>query len=271
MMPTLNVVIVDREWPACHESPIEFPAESGIVVAGRAWTVREASDLIDAHAPDVVIMADRRDGLRGITMLAALRRRQQHVRWVVIAENDDLETRVECVEAGADALLIRGASAEQIQDTLWDVASGKNLLKGQAIGDLEMMQRLLEQVRQVSSGDCPVNRFDPNLTPYLLGVLDGVVQGWTNRHISDVEGIAEQTVKHHIANLKHRLGARDRIGLVRHAVLHGWARLEPDNDERPVVRHDRAASSDLASLAVVARGHQRRCAAAYRIVASMSA
>jgi DNA-binding NarL/FixJ family response regulator len=271
MMSALSVVIVDREWSACHELRTKLPAESGIVVLAHASTIRQACEQIDAHAPEIVLMADRRDGLRGIAMLAALRRKRQNTRWIVVTENDDVETRVECVEAGADALLARDATPQEMQDTLSDVASGKNLLKGQAIGDLAMMQRLLQQVRQVSSGDRPLNRFDPNLSPCLLGVLDGVVQGWTNRQISEAEGIAEQTVKHHIANLKQRLGVRDRIGLVRHAVLHGWARMEPDTDQSPDEPTDEAVSAHLSSLAVIVQRSQRQRAIAPGLAASMSA
>jgi DNA-binding NarL/FixJ family response regulator len=265
MRPTLNVVIVDRDWSACHELRTKLPAESGIAVVAHASTVREAREQIDTHAPEIVLIADRRDGLRGITMLAALRRKRQDIRWIVIAESDDLEMRVACVEAGADALLARAASPQEVRNTLWEVASGKNLLKGQAIGDLAMMQRLLQQMRQVPAGDRPVNRFDPNLSPCLLGVLDGVVQGWTNRQISAAEGIAEQTVKHHIANLKHRLGARDRIGLVRHAVLQGWARLEP------VEQPDEDECVNLSSLSVIIHGSQRRSMVAHRIRTNISA
>jgi DNA-binding NarL/FixJ family response regulator len=244
---------------------VKLPAESGIAVVAHAWTIREASEQIDARVPEIVLVADRRDGLRGITVLAALRRKRQDTRWIVVAENDDLETRVACVEAGADALLTRTATPLEMRETLWLVASGANLLKGQAIDDPAMMQQLVQQVRQAPAGHRPVNRFDPNLSPCLLGVLDGVVQGWTNRRISAAEGIAEQTVKHHIANLKHRLGARDRIGLVRHAVRQGWARMEPveesDDDERV----------DLSSVAVIVQACQRRPAMAHGITANISA
>lgn len=228
MMPATNIVIVDQERIACRAVRRNLKNDPQLHVVGEACSVREALPCVAAHQPHIVIVADRLSGLRGMTLASVLRREHPTADVIIIAEGEDIETTVAAVEAGAVGLVSHHAPAPEMLKVVSDVAKGKNMLHSRAVADPAIMARLLQDVRSRSGGDMPLNRYDPGVSPRLIGVLDGVVSGWTNREIGEAEGLAEQTVKHHVASLKRRLGVRDRIGLVRHTMMRGWSLLGPE-------------------------------------------
>jgi len=89
-------------------------------------------------------------------------------------------------------------------------------------------QALVDAVHRVAAGTSPVERVGgpttvgrmslPRIYDWRLAslsrqehrVLDGVIDGLTNRQVGTQLSISEQTVKHHVARLFAKLGARNR-------------------------------------------------------------
>ena len=65
---------------------------------------------------------------------------------------------------------------------------------------------------------------DPGLREPLssreLKILELAVEGLTNREIGDRLGLAEQTIKNNVTQLKKKLGTRTRVALVLWALEH---------------------------------------------------
>jgi two-component system, NarL family, nitrate/nitrite response regulator NarL len=61
------------------------------------------------------------------------------------------------------------------------------------------------------------------LTPRELQVIATVVAGYKNKDIAQKFGISEQTVKHHLTNIFHKLDVSNRLELALFAIAHQLA------------------------------------------------
>lgn len=61
---------------------------------------------------------------------------------------------------------------------------------------------------------------DP-LTPRELEVVKLIAEAFNNRQIARTLNVSEKTVESHRANVLSKLGMRDRVELVRHAIRRG--------------------------------------------------
>ncbi|MGH2531877.1 MAG: response regulator [Thermomicrobiales bacterium] len=227
-METARVIVVDREHAGCRALRRTLKVDPRIEVVAEACSVREALGHIAASKPNAVVVADWLPGLRGLTLTSTLRRERQHIGTIVLAERLDLDAWVASVEAGASGLIWRRTPDEEVVHTIAAVAQGRNLVHERAMADPSIMARLLTDVRAGYADGVAANRYDPGVSARLLGVLDGVVVGMTNREIGVSAGLAEQTIKHHVSALMRAFGARDRIGILRQSLLRGWASIGPD-------------------------------------------
>lgn len=104
----------------------------------------------------------------------------------------------------------------------------------------------------------PATLEQDSLTPREREVLQHAAFGLTNRRIGEALGIAEQTVKNHLANAMRKLSLHDRTHAVVIAIGQGLIRL-PVNRGRLVVEIDVSghASAETAR-AMPAESEKRR-------------
>ncbi|MGH2532134.1 MAG: response regulator transcription factor [Thermomicrobiales bacterium] len=227
-MLSARVVVVDQERAARQALQRTLETEPRLQVAASAGTVQEALNQIEVHHPQVMVVADVLPGLRGLTLTAALRRQRPKIGVVLLVEWLDIEASATAVETGAAGLISRGMPGEEALQTIVAVAENSNPIHARAMAEPEIMARLLAGVRAGSADDLSVGPYDPGVSLHLLGVLDEVVRGMTNREMSVEEGMSERTVKRNVSTLMAVLGVRDRIGILREALSHRWVSIYPE-------------------------------------------
>ena len=80
-------------------------------------------------------------------------------------------------------------------------------------------------IRQAGPGEAPRSRFD--LTPREREVLELVVAGHTNAQIGEALFISRKTASVHVANIKEKLAADSRVGIVTIALDRGLVGRTP--------------------------------------------
>jgi two-component system, NarL family, nitrate/nitrite response regulator NarL len=128
---------------------------------------------------------------------------------VLIDMEDDPETFLKCVRAGAMGYLLKDASA-------LDVISGvRCVAQGQAVCPSQMCTPLFRTVaRQWTSFPSARIKVELGLTRRQQQLVPLIAQGFTNKEIACHLNISEQTVKNHIHRMLRRVGASDRLQVI---------------------------------------------------------
>jgi DNA-binding NarL/FixJ family response regulator len=180
----------------------------GVAVVAQAADGAEAVALYDRHRPDVLVTDLRMPGTDGLAALQQIRRRHPAARVILLTTFDDEEDVCRGVEAGADGYLLKHTARADLVEAVRKVRAGRKAMSP------AVAERLADRLAAAA------------LTDREAEVLALVAEGKSNKQVARALGIAEGTVKVHVAGVMQKLGAQGRSEAVAVALRRGLVRLE---------------------------------------------
>src|SRR6266545_4732957 len=175
--------------------------EPDIEIVGEARTAAEAMQLVDATAPDVVLVDVPLTGPSSTEATRRLHRESPGSALVVMGGEDDDASIVGAIEVGAAGHVAELADPAEL------------------VSRPDLVERIVDSVREAIMAD---RRPTNPMTPRELEVLGLVAEGLRNREIAGRLGVSEQTIKNQLSSVLHKLGVPNRTHAVTYAVRHGW-------------------------------------------------
>ena len=180
--------------------------ESSFEVVGGFGSSSDALSALSESGATMVLLDVDLGGERALNFVVECRKRGFPGQILVVTAGMSGEEAVQLIQAGVAGILHKQHSADELCDTIRRVAAG---------------EVYLEQ-RYVSSLYRSVDRSNPRPRPLLTErdkvVLRLVLQGSSNRSISENLKISESGVKSSLRQLFDKLGVRTRAQLVRIAL-----------------------------------------------------
>jgi len=176
-------------------------------VVAEAGTGEQAVELFARHRPDVVVMDLRMPVMDGLGALVRLRREYPGARVILLTTYDDEEDVYRGLESGASGYLLKDSAPAELVESIRKVNAGRKAISPQ------VAERLAARVTV------------PELTDREREVLEYLAEGKSNKQIAKALGIADGTVKVHVANILEKLGAQGRSEAVAIAVRRGLVRI----------------------------------------------
>jgi len=177
-------------------------------LVAEAASAGEAIAAYRRHRPDVALLDLRLPDGSGIDALIALRAEFPDARVIILTTfAGDVEIQ-RALRAGARGYLLKSMPPQELVGGIRDVHAGRKRIPA------EVAAQLAEHMGAES------------LTARELEVLREVVTGSRNRDIAERLFIAEETVKVHMKNLMHKLGAKDRTEAISIAIRRGILRVD---------------------------------------------
>lgn len=118
----IRVVLVDDERLVRRGLQMHLALEPDLVVIGEAGNGQEAIELVQAVAPDVVVMDITMPGLDGIATTACLRETMPSAAVIILTLHGDADTRARAGEAGAAAFVEKEGGIESLLKAIRAVA-----------------------------------------------------------------------------------------------------------------------------------------------------
>ncbi|PSN07414.1 DNA-binding response regulator [filamentous cyanobacterium CCT1] len=203
----IRVLIAD-DHPALREGlSALLERQADLQVVAMAADGQAAVAQMRAHQPDVILMDLRMPRLEGADAVAMICSEWPEARIIILTTYDGDEDIYRALRAGAKGYLLKDAPCEELFTAIRQVHRGQRYIMSQ------VAQKLTDRFQR------------SELTDRELEVLQLLVQGNTNRDISEALCVAEGTVKFHIRNILDKLGAGDRTQAVTIALKRGLARL----------------------------------------------
>jgi DNA-binding NarL/FixJ family response regulator len=168
---------------------------------------------------DLVILGLHNPG-ESFDLVARLRAGQPRLKLIVMGSDNDDETIISAIAAGAKGYLDETATPEQVTQCIDVVLSGS----------IWAPRRILSIFvdRMLHSTGKPVLRQPFKFTVREREVLKLLVAARSNREIALSLGIEERTVKAYVARLMRKVGVENRIALSIHAASRA---LVPDDED----------------------------------------
>lgn len=209
----LTAVVAD-EWELVGVGIEGVLTELGVASAGRLRDARAAIRLAKELRADLLVLGACRD-LPADDALRHAKRSGARARVTLLLSGEHHADLGLLLAAGADGLLQRSASSEELADGV------KRVLDGQRVIAPALLPSLLGSAEAPSRAAARSSTADVALTVREREVLERLAQGLTNREIAGELFVGEETIKSHCSRLYGKLAARGRRDVVAKALAAG--------------------------------------------------
>lgn len=181
---------------------IALAQEEEIEVIGEASDGFSAVEKIQSNPPDLSLIDVDMPGLSGIRAIRVLRRAVPEMKILVLSTYDDEKYIQEAMQAGADGYLLKCIDVPQLVSVIRSTCNGEQAVSPFLV-NLSMDVNAREDTEEWD--ECIV------LTQREKEILKLIVDGRSNKKISDSLFISIETVKSHIKNIYQKLQVKSRL------------------------------------------------------------
>ncbi|HET6939942.1 MAG TPA: response regulator transcription factor [Nocardioides sp.] len=199
----IRVVVVDDHQIVRDGLVALLGALDGIEVVGTAADGKDAVHVVSDAGPDVVLMDIQMPELDGIEATRFITGRQPAPRVVMLTMNEDDDTVLSAIRAGASGYLLKGSSAAEVQNAVRAAAAG-GMVFGAALAD--RVATYFATARPQAQVEEPF----PDLTDRERSVLDMLAAGRTNDQIARELFVSGKTVRNTVSSIYTKLHAAGR-------------------------------------------------------------
>jgi two-component system, NarL family, response regulator DevR len=198
----LRVMLVDDHEVVREGLRALLNRRPGMSVVAEAGTVAQAIEVALKEKPDVVVMDVRLPDGSGVEACREIRSELPDTRMIMLTSYADEDAVMASILAGASAYLLKQTRGQQLAEAVEAVARGESLL------DPQVTMRVLEQVRNLSSGanTDKQNQLNENENK----ILRLIAEGKTNREIAAEIYLSDKTVKNYVSSILSKLNLRRR-------------------------------------------------------------
>jgi DNA-binding NarL/FixJ family response regulator len=204
MSDSIGVVVVDDHAIVRDGLVALLGAMDGTHVVGQAESAADALALVATEQPDVVVMDIQMPGeLDGIEATRRITAEHPDVRVVMLTMNEDDETVVSAIRAGASGYLLKGSGAKEV------LAAVRAAHEGGMVFGARLAGRMADLFQaSASASSAPPELAD--LTEREREVLDLLASGASNDAIARKLFVSNKTVRNTVSGIYAKLHANGR-------------------------------------------------------------
>jgi DNA-binding NarL/FixJ family response regulator len=217
-MSDIRVVVVDDHQIVREGLSSLLGALDGLEVVGTAEDGRDAIHVVAESAPDVVVMDIQMPHLDGIEATRMITGRQPDVRVVMLTMNEDDETVLSAIRAGASGYLLKGSGADEVKTAIRAAAGG-----GMVFG-ATLAARVATYFSGAAASPDPAPEPFPDLTDRERDVLRLLAAGKSNDAIAGELYVSNKTVRNAVSGIYAKLHAAGRAEAIIKAREAGYGR-----------------------------------------------
>ena len=197
-------------------------------------TGTEAMEFFEQDTPDIIISDVSMPEMDGFEFCRKLRSLPsgQLVPFIFLSARGDIEDRVKGHSIGADDYLTKPFEMKELVAKIEALIEKSRRIHSEIIhliGQLSNGKQSFDSKQALSNETKSSDTYTPEplpLTPAEERVFWEVIQGYTNKQISDRLFISPRTVQTHLSNILNKLSLENRTQLVRFAFEKGYEQVQ---------------------------------------------
>lgn len=180
-----------------------FSAQPGYEIVGTGTSADEAVGLADRFSPEVMILDLSMPGdVYGA--ITDMTQRAPPIHVIIFSAFANVDMALRALDAGAQGFVLKGRPSTELFTAIEAVRQGELFVSP------DFAPKLEAGARNRPRPDVSFER----LSARELQIVDGLMQGKSNKEIARDLDLAEKTVKHYMTNLMTKLGVRNRLEVV---------------------------------------------------------
>lgn len=210
---TIRVVLID-DHALCRKGLAELlERRPGIAVAGFTGDPDEASKVIAAESPDLVVLDLRMPQMDGVALLRRLRDEGCKAPVLILTMSDSQEDLARALRAGVRGYVLKSMEPDDLVDAIQRVAKGEMVV---APALMLKLANMLDSTQQNQSRESLM----VSLTEREREILAHLARGESNKAIARELEISHDTVKLHVRHILSKLNLTSRVEAAIFAVEH---------------------------------------------------
>jgi DNA-binding NarL/FixJ family response regulator len=199
-----RVAVVD-DHPVVRRGVSEtFAEDAEFEVIGEGASAEDAIRIAREKRPDLMVLDMTMPG-GGVEAVTEIRKLRPDMAILILTIREDLATGRAALKAGARGYISKGVDGGDL------IATARKVLTGEHYVSPELAARLLMENEGTPPALQPDHlQLNAALTAREQQILDLLGEGLSNQEIAHRLALSENTVKHYMTPLLHKLGVRNR-------------------------------------------------------------
>jgi len=211
METPIKVLVFDDNKRIRDSLEILFTSHTGFEWLGSYMNALEATDQVEIHSPDVVLMDIEMPGINGIEATQDIKREHPEQAIIMLTTFDDDEKVFDAICAGASGYVLKSRPLTDLIDAVKDVHMGGVPMTP------SIARKMLDLFKQKNA---PLKAEEFELTDREKEVLKHLVNGRSYKMIADNLKVSYETVHSHIKNIYKKLHVNSVSAAVSTALRH---------------------------------------------------
>ena len=220
----IRVFIVSQQFLFRQGIEHSLSPMEDIEISGATEVNDQVLSAIDILPPDVALVDIDSPADDSLTLARKIKQRSPNIGLIVLASNPNDTQLFRVLKAQAAAYLNKETTADQLVDTVRQVARGEHPINESLTTRPKVAEQVLLQFQELSLRS-EAEAFISPLTPREMEILNYIAQGYFNKEIAIKLGISEQTIKNHVTSILRKLNANARTEAVVVAIKQGLISL----------------------------------------------
>ena len=223
----LRVLIAD-DHPLFREGLVQLINNEGnLHCCGQTGTVQSTETAVERLKPDLLVLDLRLKDGDGLQLIKTLKDRFPKLPILVVSQHAESLYAERAMRAGARGYVMKEEATEEVRIAI------RTILKGELFVSRKMSVLALHKLL-ANPGETRTNYVE-NLTDRELQVFQMIGAGHRTADIAAELHVSPKTIETHRENIKRKLGLRDAVDLLCHAVH--WVHDGSGSDPRVGAQH----------------------------------
>jgi len=221
-------ILIADDHPLFREGLVQLiNRERDLSCCGETGTVAATQTAVATLQPDLLVLDLRLKDGDGLELIKSLKARFPDLFVLVLSEHDETLYAERALRAGAKGYLMKEEATDEVLNAIRRILEGELYLSRKM--SVLALHKLLDNAEDARGG------YVGRLTDRELQVFQMLGAGMGTADIATELRVSFKTIESHRENIKHKLGLRNAVDLLCHAVqwVHGRSGSDPRNGAQP--------------------------------------